>query len=152
MENGNKIEIELYPDIAPETVENFVDLVSHGFYDGLCFHRVIEGFMIQGGCPEGNGTGGSGKQIKGEFKGNGILNELHHTRGVVSMARSSDPNSASSQFFIVHNDAPHLDGSYAAFGKVISGMEFVDEIAATAVDRMDKPIEPQIMKRVTYIE
>ena len=151
MENGKKIEIELCPDIAPVTCENFIDLVSHGFYDGLTFHRVIEGFMIQGGCPKGTGTGGSGKNIKGEFKLNGFDNRLKHTRGVLSMARAQDPDSASSQFFIMHQDSPHLDGSYAAFGRVTSGMDVVDEIASTDVDYMDKPLVPQVMKRVTYV-
>ena len=151
MENGKKIEIELYPEIAPITCENFLDLVSHGFYDGLTFHRVIRGFMIQGGCPKGNGTGGSGRNIKGEFSRNGVKNDLKHTRGVLSMARAQDPDSASSQFFIMHEDAPHLDGSYAAFGKVVSGMDVVDEIAGCDVDYMDKPTEPQVMKRVTYV-
>ena len=129
MENGKKIKLELYPDVAPITVENFENLVKSGFYDGLIFHRVIEGFMIQGGDPEGTGMGGSGKNIKGEFAANGIKNPLKHTRGVISMARSMMPNSASSQFFIMHKDAPHLDGSYAAFGKVVEGMDVVDEIA-----------------------
>lgn len=152
MDNGKRIEIELYPEYAPETVENFIDLVSHGFYDGLIFHRVIEGFMIQGGCPDGTGMGGSGKNIKGEFAQNGVKNPLKHERGVVSMARSMNPNSASSQFFIMHDDAPHLDGSYAAFGRVVEGMDVVDEIATTPVDRNDKPKTPQVMKRVTYVE
>lgn len=151
MENGKKIEIELYPEIAPITCENFLDLVSHGFYDGLTFHRVIRGFMIQGGCPKGNGTGGSGRNIKGEFSRNGVKNDLKHTRGVLSMARAQDPDSASSQFFIMHEDAPHLDGSYAAFGKVVSGLDVVDEIAGCDVDYMDKPTKPQVMKRVTYV-
>lgn len=152
MENGKKIEIELYPEVAPKTVENFIDLVSHGFYDGLCFHRVISGFMIQGGCPDGTGMGGSGKNIEGEFSKNGFSNNLKHSRGVISMARSMSPNSASSQFFIIHADAPHLDGSYAAFGKVVSGMDVVDEIASVKVDHNDKPAVPQIMKRVTYVD
>ena len=152
MENGKKIEIELYPETAPETVENFINLVSHGFYDGLCFHRVISGFMIQGGCPEGTGMGGSGHCIKGEFAANGFNNPLKHTRGVVSMARSMNPNSASSQFFIMHADAPHLDGSYAAFGKVVNGMDVVDEIAGCDTDYSDRPTVPQIMKRVTYVD
>ena len=130
------ITVELYPDIAPITVENFVTLAKKGFYDGLTFHRIIKGFMIQGGDPLGNGTGGSDKTIKGEFSGNGVNNPLKHTRGVISMARSSDPNSASSQFFIMHEDAPHLDGQYAAFGKVTEGMEVVDKIAKDA-----KPID-----------
>lgn len=151
MENGKKIKLELYPDVAPITVENFENLVKSGFYDGLIFHRVISGFMIQGGDPEGTGMGGSGKNIKGEFAANGIKNNLKHTRGVISMARSMMPNSASSQFFIMHKDAPHLDGSYAAFGKVVEGIEVVDEIAATKTDYNDRPVADQIMKKV-YIE
>ena len=140
MENGGKIEIELYPEFAPETVENFKNLVKEGFYDGLTFHRVIPGFMIQGGDPLGNGMGGSEKKIKGEFKNNGFAkNTLKHERGVISMARSFDPNSASSQFFIMHANAPHLDGSYASFGKVVSGMEVVDEIASIPTDYSDRP-------------
>lgn len=149
MENGGIIEIELYPEHAPITVKNFEKLVSEGFYDGLIFHRVIEGFMIQGGDPTGTGCGGSGENIKGEFAANGIRNTLAHTRGVISMARSMMPDSASSQFFIMHEDAPHLDGSYAAFGKVVSGMDVVDEIATTATDGMDRPLEEQKMKKVT---
>ncbi len=149
MENGKKIKIELYPDIAPISCENFEKLVNQGFYDGLCFHRVIRGFMIQGGCPNGTGTGGPGWNIKGEFSSNGVKNDLKHTRGVLSMARSMMPNSAGSQFFIMHKDAPHLDGNYAAFGKVIEGIEVVDEIAETATNSADKPITPQIMKKVT---
>lgn len=133
MTGGGEIELELYPDIAPETVANFKSLVEDGFYDGLTFHRIIKGFMIQGGDPLGNGMGGSDKNIKGEFKMNGFDNPLKHTRGVISMARSQMPNSASSQFFIMHEDAPHLDGSYAAFGKVTKGIEIVDEIADTPV-------------------
>lgn len=133
MTGGGEIELELYPDIAPETVANFKSLVEEGFYDGLTFHRIIKGFMIQGGDPLGNGMGGSDKNIKGEFKMNGFDNPLKHTRGVISMARSQMPNSASSQFFIMHEDAPHLDGSYAAFGKVTKGIELVDEIADTPV-------------------
>ena len=151
MENGKTIEIELYPDIAPISCENFEKLVKDGFYDGLTFHRVIPGFMIQGGCPLGTGTGGPGWTIKGEFASNGVKNDLKHTRGVLSMARSMMPNSAGSQFFIMHEDAPHLDGQYAAFGKVVSGMEAVDEIAATETDANDKPRTPQRMKRV-YIK
>ncbi len=140
MENGGKIELELYPEFAPETVKNFETLVSQGFYDGLTFHRVIPGFMIQGGDPLGNGMGGSEKKIKGEFRANGFgKNTLKHERGVISMARAFDPNSASSQFFIMHADAPHLDGSYAAFGKVISGIEVVDEIASIPTDYSDRP-------------
>jgi peptidyl-prolyl cis-trans isomerase B (cyclophilin B) len=148
MENGKKIEIELLPDSAPNTVANFKSLVSKGFYDGLCFHRVIDGFMIQGGCPKGTGTGNAGYAIKGEFTGNGFNNPVKHTRGILSMARSSNPDSAGSQFFIMHADATHLDGQYAAFGKVISGIETVDEIASTKTDQSDRPINPQIMKSV----
>ncbi len=148
MENGAKIEIELYPDVAPITVKNFEKLVSEGFYDGLIFHRVIPGFMIQGGDPEGTGMGGAKDRIKGEFRANGVENDLKHTRGVISMARSFDPNSASSQFFIMHADAPHLDGQYAAFGKVVSGMETVDEIAAVPTDYNDRPKIAMRMKKV----
>lgn len=149
MENGKKIKIELYPEIAPISCENFEKLVKSGFYDGLIFHRVISGFMIQGGCPQGNGMGGPGWHIKGEFAANGVKNDLKHTRGVLSMARAQDSNSAGSQFFIMHEDAPYLDGQYAAFGKVIEGMDVVDEIAATDTDFRDKPITPQVMKKVT---
>jgi peptidyl-prolyl cis-trans isomerase B (cyclophilin B) len=149
MENGKKIKIELYPEIAPITAANFEKLVKEGFYDGLIFHRVIENFMIQGGCPDGTGMGGPGYSIKGEFASNGIKNDLKHTRGVISMARSMRPDSAGSQFFIMHKDAPHLDGEYAAFGKVVEGMDVVDEIACVEVDRNDKPIKPQRMKKVT---
>ncbi len=149
MENGKKIKIELYPDKAPITVENFEKLVKEGFYNGLCFHRVISGFMIQGGDPLGNGTGGSKNKIKGEFRSNGVQNDIKHVRGVISMARSANPDSASSQFFIMHKDAPHLDGQYAAFGKVTEGIEVVDEIAAVQTDFRDKPTVPQIMKSVT---
>lgn len=149
LENGKKIKIELCPDIAPISCENFEKLVKSGFYDGLTFHRVIPGFMIQGGCPNGTGTGGPGWNIKGEFSSNGVKNDLKHTRGVLSMARSMMPDSAGSQFFIMHDDAPHLDGQYAAFGKVIEGMDAVDEIAETATDFRDKPLKPQIMKKVT---
>ncbi|MBQ2824537.1 MAG: peptidylprolyl isomerase [Oscillospiraceae bacterium] len=151
MENGKKIKIELYPEIAPISVENFEKLVKQGFYDGLIFHRVIPGFMIQGGCPEGTGMGGPGHHIKGEFASNGIKNDLKHTRGVISMARSMMKDSAGSQFFIMHADAPHLDGEYAAFGKVVEGIEVVDEIAAIPTDFRDKPTQPQVMKKV-YIE
>ena len=151
MENGKKIKIELYPEIAPITCANFEKLVKEGFYDGLIFHRVISGFMIQGGDPEGSGMGGPGYSIKGEFSNNGFTNDLKHTPGVLSMARAMDPDSAGSQFFIMHKDAPHLDGSYAAFGKVVDGMDAVDEIADTEVDWNDKPTTPQVMKRV-YIE
>jgi len=149
MENGKKIKIEIYPDIAPISCENFEKLVKSGFYDGLIFHRVIPGFMIQGGCPQGTGTGGPGWHIKGEFASNGVKNDLKHTRGVLSMARSMMKDSAGSQFFIMHEDAPHLDGEYAAFGKVIEGMDVVDEIAATETDFRDKPVKPQVMKKVT---
>ena len=137
---GKQIKLELYPEAAPITVQNFVDLVKKGFYNGLTFHRVISGFMIQGGCPKGDGTGGPGYHIKGEFSQNGVSNPIRHTRGVISMARAMDPNSAGSQFFIMHADAPHLDGSYAAFGKVVEGMDVVDEIAAVSVDYSDKPL------------
>ena len=139
MENGGKIELELYPEAAPKTVENFLKLVGEGFYDGLTFHRVIPGFMIQGGDPLGNGMGGSENKIRGEFRSNGHKNPIKHERGVISMARSYDKNSASSQFFIMHADAPHLDGQYAAFGKVISGMDAVDEIASIPTDYNDRP-------------
>ncbi len=152
LENGKKIEIELYPNIAPISCENFEKLVKSGFYDGLTFHRVIPGFMIQGGCPNGTGIGGPGWQIKGEFSSNGVKNDLKHTRGVLSMARSMNPNSAGSQFFIMHADAPHLDGQYAAFGKVVSGMDAVDEIAETETDYNDKPLTPQVIRRVTIVE
>ena len=148
MENGKKIKIELYPEAAPITVKNFEKLVSEGFYDGLIFHRVIEGFMIQGGDPEGTGMGGAKEKIKGEFKANGVDNPIKHTRGVISMARSMNPNSASSQFFIMHQDAPHLDGQYAAFGQVTEGIENVDKIASVATDYQDKPKVAQIMKTV----
>jgi peptidyl-prolyl cis-trans isomerase B (cyclophilin B) len=152
MENGKEILIELYPEKAPITVANFEKLVKQGFYDGLIFHRVIKGFMIQGGDPEGTGMGGSDEKIKGEFTRNGVNNDLKHTRGVISMARSMMPNSASSQFFIMHEDAPHLDGDYAAFGKVVKGIEVVDEIADVKVDFNDKPLEPQVMKKVTLVD
>ncbi|EXM38152.1 peptidylprolyl isomerase [Ruminococcus albus] len=152
MENGKEILIELYPEKAPITVANFEKLVKQGFYDGLIFHRVIKGFMIQGGDPEGTGMGGSDEKIKGEFARNGVNNDLKHTRGVISMARSMMPNSASSQFFIMHEDAPHLDGDYAAFGKVVKGIEVVDEIADVQVDFNDKPLEPQVMKKVTLVD
>ncbi|MGN1276145.1 MAG: peptidylprolyl isomerase [Floccifex sp.] len=148
MENGGIIEAELYPAIAPKTVENFVKLINEKFYDGILFHRVIPGFMIQGGDPKGNGTGGSKETIKGEFDANGFKNTLKHTRGVLSMARTMDPNSASSQFFIMHQDAPHLDGQYAAFGKVTKGIEVVDQIASVRTDFRDKPRKPQIMKSI----
>ena len=151
MENGQKIELELYPEVAPITVKNFEKLVSEGFYDGLIFHRVIPGFMIQGGDPLGNGMGGADENIKGEFRANGVKNDLKHTRGVISMARAFDPNSASSQFFIMHADAPHLDGQYAAFGKVVSGMDAVDEIASIPTDYNDRPKMAMRMKKV-YIK
>lgn len=149
MENGDVIKAELYPDIAPVSVNNFIDLIQHNFYDGLIFHRVIRGFMIQGGDPEGTGMGGPGYSIRGEFAQNGYPNDLKHTEGVLSMARSMHPNSAGSQFFIMHKDAPHLDGAYAAFGKVIEGMENVNKIAETATDYSDRPLEDQVMKTVT---
>ena len=151
LENGKKIELELCPEAAPETVKNFESLVKSGFYDGLTFHRIIPGFMIQGGDPLGNGMGGAEKKIKGEFRANGHNNPIKHERGVISMARSFDPNSASSQFFIMHADAPHLDGQYAAFGKVISGMDAVDQIASIPTDYNDRPkIAVRIKK--AYIE
>ena len=151
MENGKEIKIELYPDKAPLTVANFEKLVKAGFYNGLIFHRVIAGFMIQGGDPLGNGMGGSEENIKGEFAANGVQNDLKHTRGVISMARSANPNSASSQFFIMHADAPHLDGQYAAFGKVVEGIEVVDEIASVSTDWSDRPRVPQMMAKVSLI-
>ena len=149
MENGGVIEGELYPDKAPQSVYNFIDLCNHNFYDGLIFHRVIPGFMIQGGCPDGTGMGGPGYSIKGEFTQNRFPNELRHDRGVLSMARTMAPNSAGSQFFIMHEDAPHLDGQYAAFGKVFEGMDVVDAIANTRRDFNDKPRVEQKMKKVT---
>lgn len=153
MENGGVIKMELYPEIAPITVENFVSLVKDGFYDGLTFHRIIPGFMIQGGDPNGDGTGGSDKMIKGEFAQNGITNTLSHTRGVVSMARRNYPlDSASSQFFICNADSTFLDGGYAAFGKVVEGMDVVDEISAVQTDANDRPTAPQVMKKVTIID
>ncbi len=151
MKNGDTMKLELYPDVAPITVENFLKLVEQGFYDGLIFHRVIPEFMIQGGDPQGTGMGGAKEKIKGEFIANGVNNPIKHTRGVISMARSQMPNSASSQFFIMHKDAPHLDGQYAAFGKVVEGIETVDKIAAVKTDFTDRPLEPQIIKRI-YIE
>ena len=151
MENGGTIVCELYPDIAPESVRNFISLANKGFYDGLIFHRVISGFMIQGGCPQGTGMGGPGYCIKGEFKLNGVKNNLSHKRGVLSMARAQSPNSAGSQFFIMHADAPHLDGQYAAFGHVVSGLEVVDEIAAVPTDWNDKPKTPVRMKSVEIV-
>lgn len=149
MEDGGKITAELYPEVAPNTVHNFISLVNAGFYNGLIFHRVIPGFMIQGGCPDGTGTGGPGYSIKGEFTGNGFQNGLKHTRGVLSMARAMMPNSAGSQFFVMVEDAPHLDGQYAAFGKVIEGMDVADAIVNTSTDRMDRPRLDQRMKTVT---
>ena len=149
MESGALIKAELYPEVAPVTVNNFISLVKKGFYDGLTFHRVIYGFMIQGGCPEGTGMGGPGYHIKGEFTGNGFENNLKHTEGVLSMARSMMPDSAGSQFFIMHKAAPHLDGQYAAFGKVIEGMNVVNEIAECDTDYSDKPLDAQVMKKVT---
>lgn len=149
MEDGSVIKAELYPEIAPESVNNFISLINKKFYDGLTFHRVIYGFMIQGGCPQGTGTGGPGYHIKGEFSQNGFENNLKHTPGVLSMARSMFPNSAGSQFFLMHKDAPHLDGAYAAFGKVIEGMEVVNKIAEVDTDYSDKPVVPQVMKSVT---
>lgn len=150
MENGGIIKAELYPEKAPNTVNNFISLAKSGFYDGLIFHRVISGFMIQGGDPSGNGTGGPGYGIKGEFVLNGFrLNNIKHIRGVLSMARASNPDSAGSQFFIMHQNAAHLDGQYAAFGRVIEGMETVDKIAASEVDWNDKPLSPQVMRTVT---
>ena len=149
MENGDVMKAELYPEIAPNTVTNFISLVKKGFYDGLIFHRVISGFMIQGGDPKGIGVGGPGYGIKGEFLQNGFKNDLKHSRGVLSMARSGNPNSAGSQFFIMHEDSPHLDGGYAAFGKLIEGIEVVDKICSVRTDWNDKPRIPQVMKKVT---
>ena len=149
MEDGGVMKAELYPDIAPNTVNNFISLVKKGFYDGVIFHRVISGFMIQGGDPQGKGVGGPGYSIRGEFTANRFKNDLRHSRGVLSMARTMAPNSAGSQFFIMHEDAPHLDGQYAAFGKIIEGMDVVDAIANTRVDYNDRPRVPQVMKKVT---
>ena len=149
MQNGDIIKAELYPDIAPNTVNNFISLIKKGFYNGLSFHRVIYNFMLQGGCPNGTGTGGPGYHIKGEFSMNGFKNDLKHTEGVLSMARTMIPNSAGSQFFIMHKNAPHLDGQYAAFGKVIEGMDVVNKIAETDTDFSDRPLDPQIMQEVT---
>lgn len=149
MKNGDEIQAELYPEIAPISVNNFISLINKKFYDGLIFHRVIKGFMIQGGCPEGTGMGGPGYSIKGEFSQNGVENNLKHTEGVLSMARTMIPDSAGSQFFIMHKDAPHLNGQYAAFGKVIKGMDVVDKIAEAATDWNDRPREDQIMETVT---
>ena len=152
MENGDIIKAELYPEVAPNTVNNFISLVKNKFYDGVIFHRVIRGFMIQGGDPQGIGVGGPGYSIKGEFKMNGVPNDLKHTRGVLSMARAMAPNSAGSQFFIMHEDAPHLDGDYAAFGHVVNGMDVVDEIAATPTNYADKPLAPQVIKTIRVVE
>ncbi len=149
MENGGVIKAELYPEVAPNTVNNFVDLVNRGFYDGLIFHRVIPGFMIQGGCPEGTGMGGPGYSIKGEFTSNGVKNDLKHSRGVLSMARAMHPDSAGSQFFIMVADAPHLDGQYASFGKVIEGMEVADDIVKSKRDVYDRPYEDQVIKSMS---
>ncbi len=149
MEDGRVMKAELYPEIAPNTVNNFISLIKKGYYNGLTFHRVIYNFMLQGGCPDGTGMGGPGYHIKGEFSQNGFQNDLKHTPGVLSMARTMMPNSAGSQFFIMHKDAPHLNGAYAAFGKIIEGMEVVNEIAECDTDFSDKPLDPQIMKTVT---
>lgn len=149
MENGDIMKAELYPEIAPNTVNNFISLIQSGYYNGLCFHRVIQGFMIQGGCPEGTGTGGPGYSIRGEFSQNGFSNDLKHSPGVLSMARTMAPDSAGSQFFIMHKDSPHLDGAYAAFGKITEGMDTVNRIAETATDYSDRPMEPQVLKQVT---
>lgn len=149
MANGDVIKAELYPEIAPNTVNNFISLVKKGFYDGVIFHRVIRGFMLQGGDPDGTGMGGPGYSIRGEFSQNGFANDLRHTAGVLSMARTMMPNSAGSQFFIMHKDAPHLDGAYAAFGKVTEGIEVVNKIAETPTDYRDRPLEDQVMKTVT---
>ena len=152
MENGKKMVLELYPETAPITVENFEKLANSGFYNGLIFHRVIEGFMIQGGDPEGTGCGGPGYTIKGEFSSNGIKNDLKHTRGVISMARSMMPDSAGSQFFIMHEDAPHLDGQYAAFGKMTDGFDVLDEIATCDTDRSDRPYEEQKIAKIAVTD
>ena len=152
MENGDEMVARLYPEIAPITVENFKKLVDGGFYNGLIFHRVIPGFMIQGGCPQGRGTGGPGWTIKGEFAANGVQNDLRHTRGVLSMARSMAPDSAGSQFFIMHDDAPHLDRNYAAFGKLVEGIDVVDEICEVMTDFADRPVEDQKMKEVYFVK
>ncbi len=149
MENGDIMKAELYPGIAPNTVNNFISLIRKGFYDGLIFHRVISGFMIQGGCPNGTGMGGPGYHIRGEFKQNGFTNQLKHSAGVLSMARAMHPDSAGSQFFIMHKNAPHLDGAYAAFGQITEGMDTVNKIAETATDYNDRPLEKQVMKKVT---
>ena len=152
MQDGGVIDLELDAQAAPITVENFLKLVKDGFYDGLTFHRIIPGFMIQGGCPDGTGMGGPGWHIKGEFARNGVPNPIKHTRGVISMARAMDPNSAGSQFFIMHEDAPHLDGGYAAFGHVVAGMDVVDRIAEVDTDYNDRPLEPVVMESVRVVE
>jgi len=152
MENGAYMTAELYPEIAPITVDNFKKLVAGGFYNGLIFHRVIPGFMIQGGCPQGRGTGGPGWSIRGEFSANGVKNDLRHTRGVLSMARAMDPNSAGSQFFVMHDDAPHLDGQYAAFGKLVEGEDVVDDICRVITDFSDRPTVDQVMKAVYFVK
>ena len=152
MENGAKIKIELDRTAAPNTVNNFLSLANKGFYNGLIFHRVIPGFMIQGGCPDGTGMGGPGYSIKGEFAANGVKNPIKHKRGVISMARAMNPNSAGSQFFIMHQDAPHLDGQYAAFGHIVEGMETVDAIAATPTNFSDRPLDPQRIKSITLVD
>ena len=149
MENGDVIKVELYPEVAPNTVNNFISLVKKGFYNGLIFHRVINGFMIQGGCPQGIGIGDPGYSIKGEFAANGFKNDLEHSEGVISMARANHPDSAGSQFFIMHKNAPYLDGQYAAFGKVIEGIEVVDKIASVRTDYNDRPLEPQQIEFMT---
>ncbi len=149
MENGKQIKIELYPEIAPNTVNNFIFLVQKKFYNGIIFHRIIPGFMIQGGCPNGNGMGGPGHSIKGEFSQNGFDNDLKHSPGVISMARSQSPDSAGSQFFLMHETSPHLDGAYAAFGKVTEGLDVINELAKVKTNFSDKPLEPQVMKEVT---
>lgn len=149
MNNGDIMKAELYPEIAPNTVNNFISLINHNFYDGLIFHRVIKGFMIQGGCPDGTGMGGPGYDIRGEFSQNGFANDLKHSAGVLSMARAMHPDSAGSQFFIMHKDAPHLDGAYAAFGKIIEGMDIVNKIAEVRTDYSDRPMEDQILRTVT---
>ena len=151
IENQGNIELELYPNIAPKTTKNFINLAENGFYNGLVFHRVINGFMIQGGCPDGTGSGGPGYGISGEFESNGFKNTLAHSRGVISMARSQNPNSAGSQFFIMHQDSPHLDGNYAAFGKVTAGIEIVDAIATCETDYSDRPIKEQKIESITIL-
>ena len=152
MENGKEIKLELYPEKAPITVANFEKLVEQKFYDGLTFHRIIKGFMIQGGCPKGDGTGGPDERIKGEFLANGVPNDILHERGVLSMARSMNPDSAGSQFFIMHEDAHHLDGQYAAFGRVVEGMDVVDEIANVETGRGDRPLKPVVIKRIYKVQ